>query len=97
MSKGYGKVQRKILAHLAQEPLALYNTIDIAGHVYGTNLVTDAECVAVRRALWPLAKGRAIARIGRGFRDRRCRWSTNEGSDAYHAHIARVFGKGDRA
>jgi hypothetical protein len=97
MSKGYGKVQRKILSLLSEEPLALWNTIDIAGHVYSKNLVTDAECVAVRRALWSLAKSRAIARIGRGFHDRRCRWSTNEGSDAYHARIARVFGIGGHA
>jgi hypothetical protein len=68
MSRGYGRVQRAIIDWLATEPggrnkrgVPVRSTIvQAAAHVYGTSEPTEAQLVAVRRAVRGLAAAGAI-------------------------------------
>jgi hypothetical protein len=71
MSKGYGQIQRKVLAELAARPDAI-ELFDLAATVYavkpnkdGMHLVNDAQLVSVRRALRGLEKAGKAYRIAR--------------------------------
>jgi hypothetical protein len=81
MSRGRGKVQRRLLDILNADDRA-FETFELTAQVFGVApdergqiLVTDAQLVAVRRALQRLACERVIRSFGRGFRDGRRRWA----------------------
>ena len=63
MSKGYGPIQRRVVAIYEQTPNARYDAFQLAAEVYdvpvaedGVRQVTDAQLSAVRRALGTLMK-----------------------------------------
>lgn len=81
MSRGHGKVQQRLLDILNGDDRA-FETFELTARVFdvssnedGEILVTDAQLVAVRRALQRLACERVIRSFGRGFGDGRRRWA----------------------
>jgi hypothetical protein len=81
MSRGYGIVQRRLLAVFQEATSQPIDTITLAARAYGVTpdrdgimMVSDAQLVTVRRALRNFAKKGAIVDLGRNFRDGRRRW-----------------------
>jgi hypothetical protein len=67
-------------------------SIEIAGMVFETYEVSDAQDVAVRRALRKLRDAGRIVDLGRGFRMGRRHWATPERAERYFKAIDRAFG-----
>ena len=80
MSRGYGRVQRMVLAALeANEDSESMTTSELASAVYGTCppavawLMPQSEMGAVRRALAKLARDGRVIRLGY-LGDEQCHW-----------------------
>jgi hypothetical protein len=79
VSRGHGRIQRRLLEILEHATQA--DTFTLASAVYdikpndGVKMISEAQLVAVRRALAGLAKEGKVFDCGRRFRDGRRRWS----------------------
>lgn len=82
MSKGYGKLQRALLAALAEHsrvskhPMPCLSTAELAasvfyGNSYCTGLASRTQLSATRRALSRLARDGAVINLGRLHHDER--------------------------
>lgn len=92
MKRGQGYVQQTLLARIAAaDGDGLLDTFDLAAAVYDTNRLTEAQLVAVRRALKGLAKAGLIADLGKsGWQNGRSRWATHEAAAAHDREMAKI-------
>lgn len=88
MSKGFGPIQRRVIAIYEQNPDAEYDAFQLAAKVYdvapagdGVCYVTDAQASAVRRALVALRKAGHVEYLGYGHPGGRKQWLTPAASE----------------
>lgn len=91
MSRGHGKVQRAILAVLADGKS--YDTGDIAAMAFdlepsedGTTYINQAQRAAVARALAKMARESLVFRLFRGH-NKRAYWANAEGAKRYRERL----------
>ena len=75
MSRGHGPVQRALLAVLAADETGRMKTLELARRVYRIEgQPTNAQAVAVRRALGTLARQGLVVRLGNLGYGHDCLW-----------------------
>jgi len=94
MSRGPGKVQRRVLDLFAAKPDWMPDSIELAARVFDKNPISDSEHVSVRRALRALVQSGVVVDMGRHWHDNRKRWCLPAKARAYHARVEQAFGRG---
>ena len=92
MSRGHGPVQRALLAVLAADETGRMKTLELARRVYRIEgQPTNAQAVAIRRALGALARQGLVVRLGNlGYGHDCCGWQRCVSSDRGNSSIARL-------
>jgi hypothetical protein len=95
MSRGMGRIQRRLLDSLPEQ-IKPVSTFEFAAIAYrltpnaeNVTVVTEAQLSAARRSLFRLAQAGLIS-SSRGFRDRRQRWATLEVWNAYYDQMEKA-------
>jgi hypothetical protein len=99
MSKGYGKIQRRLLEILNDDE-RLFETFELAAAIFDVEpaRLNAAQLVTVRRALQKLAGEGAVVDLGRrGWSGGRRRWASERAALRYKIHAMQEENAADAA